>query len=172
MRILIIASRIPFPLHDGGAIATFHQFKGYAALGHATRMLALNTSKHFVDEQTIQRELEPYGAVETFAINTEIKWQDALLNLFSRKSYNIERFDDPGFHALLARHLERHDYDLVQFEGLFTAPYVHTVRAHSRARLVLRQHNVEYRIWQKQADAETNPLKRAFLKLVARRWIR
>jgi glycosyltransferase involved in cell wall biosynthesis len=169
MKILLIASRIPYPLRDGGAIATFNQFKGYAMLGNSIRMFALNTSKHFVDKETIQREVEPFGTVETFAINTEIRWQDALLNLFSRKSYNIERFDDPGFHALLARHLESHPYDLIQFEGLFTAPYVHTVRAHSRARLVLRQHNVEYRIWQKQADAEPNPLKRAYLKLLARR---
>ncbi len=169
MKILLIASRIPYPLRDGGAIATFNQFKGYASLGNSIRMLALNTRKHFVDEETIQRELEPFGPVETFAINTEIRWKDALLNLFSRKSYNIERFNDPGFHALLARHLESHSYDLVQFEGLFTAPYVHTVRANSHARLVLRQHNVEYRIWQKQAAAEPNPLKRAYLKLLARR---
>ena len=169
MKILLIASRIPYPLRDGGAIATFNQFKGYALLGNSIRMLALNTRKHFADEETIERELEPFGPVETFAINTEIRWQDALMNLFSRKSYNIERFNDPGFHALLARHLESHSYDLVQFEGLFTAPYVHTVRAHSHARLVLRQHNVEYRIWQKQADAEPNPLKRAYLRLLARR---
>jgi glycosyltransferase involved in cell wall biosynthesis len=169
MKILLIASRIPYPLRDGGAIATFNQFKGYATLGHAVRMFALNTRKHFVDEETIQRELEPYGAVETYAINTDIRWQDALLNLFSRRSYNIDRFDAPGFHNLLAHHLESHQYDLVQFEGLFTAPYVHAVRANSRARLVLRQHNVEYRIWQKQAAAEPNPIKRAYLKLLARR---
>lgn len=169
MKILIIASRVPFPLHDGGAIAAFNQFRGYAMLGHSIRMLTLNTRKHFVDAATIRRELEPYGAVETCEINTEIRWQDALKNLFSRRSYNIERFDDPGFHAMLTRHLKTHTYDLVQFEGLFTAPYVHTVRHHSHARLILRQHNVEYRIWQKQAKAEPNPLKRAYLKLLARR---
>lgn len=169
MRILIIASRIPFPLRDGGAIATFNQFKGYAALGHTVQMLALNTRKHHVDAPTIRKELLPYGEVETCDIDTGIRWQDALLNLFSKRSYNIDRFDDAGFHTLLTRHLEKHSYDLVQFEGLFTAPYVHTVRAHSRARLILRQHNVEYRIWQKQAAAETNLLKRAYIRLLAHR---
>jgi len=169
MKILLIASRIPYPLRDGGAIATFNQFKGYSGSGHSVRMFALNTRKHFVDAETIHRVLELYGPVETYAIDTGIRWQAALLNLFSRRSYNIERFDDPGFHALLARHLENNRYDLVQFEGLFTAPYVHTVRAHSGARLVLRQHNVEYRIWEKQAAAEPNPLKRAYLSLLASR---
>ncbi len=169
MKILIIASRIPFPLHDGGAIATFNQFKGYAALGHSVQMLALNTRKHFVDDKTIDRELSAFGTVTTFAINTDVRAKDAFLNLFSRRSYNIERFDHPGFHELLQLHLKDHAYDLVQFEGLFTAPYIHTVRAHSSARLVLRQHNVEYRIWEKQAEAETQWLKAAYLKLLARR---
>lgn len=169
MRILIVASRIPFPLHDGGAIATYNQFKGYATLGHKVHLLSLNTRKHFVDAETIRKELEPWGAVTTHDIDTDIRWQDALLNLFSSRSYHIERFDDPGFHVLLRQHLQNHTYDLVQFEGLFTAPYVHTVRASSKARLILRQHNVEYRIWEKQANAEQHWLKRPYLQLLARR---
>lgn len=169
MNILIIASRVPFPLHDGGAIATYNQFRGYAELGHKVQLLALNTRKHHADPTTIKRELVKFGPVETFSINTDIRWQHALLNLFSRRSYNIERFDDAGFHRLIRQHLNKNQYDLIQFEGLFTAPYIQTVRKCSKAKLILRQHNVEHLIWEKQAAAEKNPLKHAYLEFLARR---
>ncbi|MBU6324789.1 MAG: hypothetical protein KJS92_04815, partial [Bacteroidetes bacterium] len=56
MNILVVTSRVPFPLHDGGAIATYNQVKSYVALGHQVTLCCLNTRKHHVDSNTIQRE--------------------------------------------------------------------------------------------------------------------
>ena len=49
MKVLIIGSRIPFPLHDGGAIATFNLLKGLTDIGIETTYISLNTLKHFAD---------------------------------------------------------------------------------------------------------------------------
>ena len=72
------------------------------------------------------------------------------MNLFTKKSYNITRFDVEGFHLKLQKLLEEKKYDIIHFEGLFTSMYVDTARKYApKSKLVLRQHNVEYLIWER-----------------------
>ena len=47
MNILQICSRIPFPLNDGGNIATYNVTAFLQTFGHKVTMAALNTSKHY-----------------------------------------------------------------------------------------------------------------------------
>ena len=53
MKILVVGNRFPWPLHDGGAIATFQMIKAMAFEGHEISYFSLNTQKHFVDEKTL-----------------------------------------------------------------------------------------------------------------------
>jgi glycosyltransferase involved in cell wall biosynthesis len=57
--------------------------------------------------------------------------------------------------------LDKEQFDVVQLEMLFMAPYVETIREHSKAMIVLRAHNVEHKIWERIAK-ET--------KFFAKRW--
>ena len=169
MKVLIIGSRIPFPLHDGGAIATFNLLKGLTDIGIETTYISLNTLKHFADQQTIQNEFGFLKSIIPYKIDTKIKPLKALANLFGNASYNIERFYDPGFEALLIQHLQQNTYDLIHFEGLFATPYIDAIKRHTNAPTLLRQHNIEYQIWERLASNEKQPIKKWYLNLLAKR---
>ncbi len=161
--------RVPCPPNDGATIAMFNLAESLMRAGTEVHVLAFNTSKHFVAEADRPPGFVARTALETVPIDLAVRPAAAFLNLFTRRSYNVERWRSPAFESALAGMLGRTAYDVVQFEGLFLSPYVGTVRRHSRAKVVLRAHNVEHVIWERLAAACANPLKRAYLKLLARR---
>ncbi len=169
MKVLIIGSRIPFPLHDGGAIATFNLLNGLCEIGIETTYFSLNTNKHFVDELTIKKEFGFLKALIPFSINTDISPLKAFINLFKKGSYNIERFYDSTFESKLIQHLRAHTYDIIHFEGLFVSQYIQAIKTNFKTPTLLRQHNIEYQIWERLAQSEKNQLKKWYLKLLAKR---
>ena len=78
MKVLIIGSRIPFPLHDGGAIATFNLLRGLCDIGIETTYISLNTNKHFVDESTLKKEFGFLKSIIPYKIDTSIKARKGL----------------------------------------------------------------------------------------------
>lgn len=166
MKVLVIGSRIPFPLRDGGAIATFNLLKGLSDLGLKVDYLSLNTKKHFVDRATIDKEFSFLNQVFVFDIDTSVKPVAALTNLFSNKSYNIERFVNKNIADNIRQIVEEHSYDILHFEGLFVADYV---KGLSHPHKILRQHNIEFEIWKTLSKSLSIGLKRWYTGLLARR---
>lgn len=169
LRILILLNRVPYPLNDGGAIGSFNFVKGYAEAGAEVTILAMNTTKHFVDEQTVQAHLGRYGTVHTVHMDNRIKPLDALLNLFTDSSYIISRFVSDAFTEKLKSLLRQQTFDVVHADGLPTCAYVDVIRAHSKAYISMRAHNVEHIIWQRIAANETNTIKRWYVGEQAKR---
>ncbi|HEY1048073.1 MAG TPA: glycosyltransferase family 4 protein [Bacteroidia bacterium] len=167
MKVLIISSRVPFPLRDGGAIATFNLVKGLTDIGVEVDFATLNTNKHHVDEQTLKSEFGFIHQLLAFDVVTDVRPLDAFLNLFSNQSYNIERFTNIEFASKIQELLDRNQYDLIQFEGLFVAQYLQLIK--TNVPCILRQHNIEYMIWERLQQHESNPLKKWYLKLLANR---
>jgi glycosyltransferase involved in cell wall biosynthesis len=102
--------------------------------------------------------------------NTEIKFFKALINLlFSGEPYNGIRFISPLFEAGLIRLLSNEKFDVVQIEGPYMGYYIPTIRKHSTARIALRAHNVEYEIWSRKSQNESNPIRARYLKILSDR---
>ncbi|TGE28786.1 glycosyltransferase family 4 protein [Hymenobacter metallicola] len=159
---------MPFPPHDGGAIAMYDVAAGLAAQGHQVTVLALNTPKHFQPDSVLSH-LSGVRLL-TVAVDTRLSPVKALKNLLVGKvPYNVERFISPAVEARLTELLRAEHFDVVQLEGSFVAWYVDVVkRVAPRVPVVLRAHNVEHTIWQMLADGERNPLKRFYLQHLAR----
>ena len=168
MRILQISNKFPYPLKDGAAIAITYLAKAFDELGHEVSLLSMNTSKHWFDTATLPPDFNHYQAVYTTYIDNRIRPFPALLNLFTDKSYHIERFKDAGFASKLREILQAQDFDVVQLESVYLAPYISVIRKYSKAAVVLRAHNVEYEIWERVA-ANSNPLKRWYLEKITPR---
>jgi len=169
MKILQIIPRFPWPLKDGGALGYFNFIKGYHDHGAELTVAALNTSKHFVEYEKLPESIKNLADIHLFEIDNHIKPFDALLNLFSNKSYHLQRFESKGFEELLRSVCRSNKFDIVIFESIFVAPYLDVIRSCSGAKCILRQHNVEYRVWQTLANIETNLLKKWYLNLLAKR---
>src|SRR6202012_5368856 len=92
--------------------------------------------------------------------------------VFSRKSYHVSRFANPGFKKELINTLKRYEFDVVHIEGLYLCLYIDTIRKYSKAKISLRAHNLEYLIWERLAENERNPLKRPYLDILTRRLLK
>jgi glycosyltransferase involved in cell wall biosynthesis len=169
MKILQFCFRLPFPLNDGGAIAMYNVAKGFIENGVELEVLSYNTTKHHVDLVEVGDEIYTNKRVYEFPIDNVVKPLDALINLFSSQSYNIKRFENEGMKTFIRKVLKGKQYDVIHFEGLFTAPYLDVLREVAPdAKMVLRQHNIEYKIWDRMAARAPFP-KKIYLNLLASR---
>ncbi len=166
MKILLVCPRVPFPPHDGGAIAMHDVAVGLARVGHQVTVLAINTPKH---HQANPEVLGPAVRLITVDVDTRVTPWGAALGLLNRRlPYNVARFVCPVVSARLAELLRAEPFDIVQLEGTFVAPYLTDIRQHAPGTpVVLRAHNLECQIWERLASGERNPLKRAYLQHLA-----
>ena len=51
--------------------------------------------------------------------------------------------------------LTHNDYDVVQLETLYLAPYIDIIKAHSNALVTMRAHNIEFEIWERISNNTT-----------------
>lgn len=165
MKILVIGSRVPWPLRDGGAIATFNMLKGLAAAGADVTYFTFNTRKHFADEATIAEHF-PFCRVVTSYLDATPTATGALFHLLTGRNYNISRFFSEKAEKELTSLLIRESFDIIQFEGLYATPLLRAGMP-AGVPLVLRQHNVEYLIWEKLAASTPAMHKRWYYRLLA-----
>ncbi|KAA9326017.1 glycosyltransferase family 4 protein [Adhaeribacter soli] len=163
MKILQLCPRIPYPPHDGGAIAMYDVTSNLAAEGHEVTLLAINTPKHFQPASV----MENVARVIAIPVNTDLSKRKAFLNLFKSVPYNLERFISREVESALTELLQKETFDIIQVEGLFMAYYVDVIRKYSKAPVIMRSHNVEYLIWERLAANEQSLLKKAYLKYLA-----
>lgn len=170
MKILILTNKLPYPPKDGGSIATLKLGLSLSQLNNQVHLLAINTSKHFFDIREIPAEIKEKIEFHDVFINTRIRAYKALLNLlFSKKPYNAQRFENKNYSDKLNQLLSENNYDVIQLEGLYLTPYIPAIRKLSEALVVMRSHNVEYKIWEKQAALTSNILSKFYMKNLAKR---
>jgi glycosyltransferase involved in cell wall biosynthesis len=168
LKILILTHRVPFPQNGGYAIVVCNTIKGLIALGHEVSLVALNAQK-YSSSYYEKDELEDKINYSSFKININVSMFDAAVNLFRKKSNNVDRYYDAEFEKLLIRELKQTAYDIIQFEGLFVTPYLASIRKVSKAKLIYRSHNIEHQVYERLAHQKTDLLKRWYLRMVARR---
>ncbi len=169
MKILQIAYRAPYPLKDGGSIGIYNFTKGYHDLGNEVTLLAMNTTKHYLDEDHLPKALTSLADVHLVTVDNVLKKEEAFLNLFTMKSYNVQRFISPAFEDELVDILESKKFDVIHFDGLYVSPYLPIVKEYSKAKTVMRAHNVEHIIWQRLAQNAEGFFKKQYLQLLTRR---
>ena len=132
-------------------------------------LLALNTSRGWVDETTLPELYRKLKHFESIYIKTDVNPLSAFFNLFTDKSYNVERFINKQVEQSLIQLLQKVTFDIIQFESIYTSPYLKIARRFSQATCVCRVHNIEHLIWQRLSEHEKSFLKRKYLKLLTNR---
>ena len=163
MKILQLCKKFPFPLKDGESIAVNSLSKSLHQLGCDITLLAMNTSKHFFDVEKLPKGFNHYKSIYTTTVDNQIRIKDALSNLFTKESYHIARFVSPVFRDQLIHLLRENDYDLVQLETLYLAPYIPYIRQYSNATIAMRAHNVEHEIWERITENTNSFPKKWYL---------
>ncbi len=169
MKLLLLTKKFPFPLKDGESVAVDTLSRSLVALGIEVSLLSMNTTKHHVEVSRIRDQVSQYTEVVTSDVDNRLKIKDAFVNLFSKESYHISRFDYVDFRHKLSDMLEAIPFDIVLMESIYLTPYIDTIRKYSDAPIIMRAHNIEYEIWQRVNRSTKNPIKRAYLKLLISR---
>lgn len=168
MKILILCNKSPYPPKEGGPIAMNMIIEGLLSAGHKVRVLAMNTNKYSVNPLDIPDEYKEKTRIELVYVDLSFRPLKAFFNLFTERSYHVERFISNAFADKLATILKEEEFDVIQFEMTFMSPYLELVRQNSKARTVLRAHNIEHLIWERISETTPNPLKRFYLRHLAR----
>lgn len=169
LKILMLTPRIPFPLRDGGSIAMNQTMESYLEQGCEVSVLAMNTSRHWVEESTLPAYYQQLKHFITVYVKTNVNPLSAFINLFTEKSYNVARFENKDFENELLSILQIEQFDIIQFESIYTSPYLHLCKKNSQAKLFCRVHNIEHLIWQRLTENETSFLKKKYLTLLTAR---
>lgn len=170
MKILMLTNKMPYPPKDGGSIASLSLALAMQKCNNEVSILTMNTSKHYFDSSSIPQDILSRIKIYSVPIDIQIKPFKAIYNLlFSNKPYNAERFISYEFNKSLIELISKNHYDIIQLEGLYLAPYIETIRKHSKAKIALRSHNIEHEIWERTAVNETNPFKKFYKKNLAKR---
>jgi glycosyltransferase involved in cell wall biosynthesis len=137
--------------------------------GHQVKVLAFNTNKSFIQYADIPESFSQPTGLEFIYKDLSIKPIEAFLNLFSRKSYHVERFYSFEFEKKLVEILKKDQYDIVQVEYLPMAIYRSVIRKHSNAKIIYRSHNIEHMIWARIAANTKNPVKKLYLAYLTKK---
>lgn len=191
MKILVVGNRVPWPLHDGGSIATYGMLRSLAENGAEVVFFSCNTKKHFADNAIIEKYFG-FCKVHLVSLDAGVKPLNALWNVFFGGSYHLERYDDLEAAVELYDLIYSGNYDCVMAEGLYSMPITLRVMKQLSVKAdgsisneihvdsnesvqkkpikwVYRSHNLEYEIWERLAISTPKPLKRWYLALQSKR---
>jgi glycosyltransferase involved in cell wall biosynthesis len=191
MKILVVGNRVPWPLHDGGAIATYGMLRSLAENGAEVDFFSFNTKKHFAENAIIEKYFG-FCKVHLVSLDAGVKPLKALWNLLFGGSYHMERYDNLEAAVELYDLIQSSNYDCVMAEGLYSMPItlrvmkqvpfkadglgLNEIHENSNESIqkkpikwVYRSHNLEYQIWERLAISEQQPLKRWYLALQSKR---
>ena len=191
MKILVVGNRVPWPLHDGGAVATYGMLRSLAENGAEVDFFSFNTKKHFAENAIIEKYFG-FCKVHLVSLDAGVKPLNALWNLLFGGSYHLERYDDLEAAVELYDLIQSSNYDCVMVEGLYSMPITLRVMKQMSVRpnngvmdvdpinsnetiqkepikWVYRSHNLEYQIWERLAISTPQPLKKWYLALQSKR---
>ena len=170
MRILQIVPKPPLPSVDGGTLA-MHSITEALLKQHTespyqneVMVLAISTKKHPFLTAQMPAAYKLKTKIEAVFINTNVTFFSALFNLFSSSCYNVNRFYSLNFERKLITILQKNTFDIIQLESLYIASYIDVIRKNSKAKIILRAHNVESELWKRRTLIEKNSFKRSWFK--------
>jgi len=164
LKILFICNKSPWPAIEGGPMAMNNLIEGLMAAGNFVKVIAVDSDKYHVEAEDIPDDYRKKTGIEFVHLDLSVKPVPAMLNLFSKESYHVRRFVSIDFEAKLIEILQKEQFDIVQLETLFMAPYLDVIRKYSSGKIVLRSHNIEHLIWKRIFLKSRNPVKRFYLK--------
>lgn len=167
MRILQLTNKPIFPLVDGGCVAMHELSKLLLANATLVKNISISTEKHPFNLVAFPLEFQEKFQPEAVFIPTKISVFGALYNLVKGSSYNLSRFYSANFEQFLINHLKVQDYDVIVCESIYLLPYLEALRTHSKAKIIVRTHNVEHQIWDRLTGSSSFP-KSMYLKKLSR----
>jgi glycosyltransferase involved in cell wall biosynthesis len=156
--ILFLAHLLPWPLEGGGQIKSYHTIQALAA-SFDIKLLAFIRKPEEAENIEPLTSLCPLGIATVPLPRTKVSnARTALSSLISGRSFIIARDAATEMQEEVSRCLSQEEYHLLWVDHLQMAQFVPTDTGSTR--VVLDEHNIEFRIPQRLAETVDNPLVR------------
>lgn len=166
MKVLILDEEFPHPLNTGKRIRTFNLFSRLASRHHLT-YLAYGAGGSEAFQTFYDSGLNPVAVERRLRPKRGVGFYFRLFqNLFSSEPYSVSSHRTSAFEETLAKELADSDYDLVVCEW---TPYAQFMRKRPDIKTMVVAHNVEYQIWQRYVQNETQFFIKKYMAMQARR---
>ena len=166
MRILFLSQLLPLPLDAGAKVRAFYVLRHLARVGHdITALCFVRRTDRLAEVEALSR----YCRVETVVLRRSRfrdVW-DAATSLVSEPPFLIRRDQQSQMTGKTADLARRRTFDAVHADQLWMAPYAAACR--DIPFKVLDQHNAVFRVPQRLASGQRNPIIRTLLRREADR---
>ena len=167
MRILQLCPRMPYPLTDGGAIGIFNITKSLAELGHEITLLTYPLE---TQEATAEAVLALSKFADVRLVSKTLPSRNfVLLRTVLKGAYPIERREMPEMYELIRKTCKEKQFDVVHVDHCHMGRYGLWVKQEFALPILLREHNIEFQIYERFALAEKSLLKRAVARIHGKR---
>jgi glycosyltransferase involved in cell wall biosynthesis len=166
-KVLILSNKIPYPAEDGSSIAMARLLEAFEATNaFEIWYYAINPEKHTKNPDVFNsKDLGVH--FKHFNWNTSPSVSGAFINLISGSPYHVSRFLIPPLVRELNSFKDQF-FDTILLEGAFMGLYFDLAKQKAQ-RVILRAHNVEWEIWDRLSQNESNPIKKSYLNLQSKR---
>lgn len=162
MRILQIATQIPYPPTDGGKLSVYGITKYLSGRGHDIEFVSYS-NKYPNDEVIIG--LKRYCNPHFIIANTKNNVFKAAINFFSSVPYNASKYRTNKLKSFLENFLKEEKFDIIHVDHLFLGWTVDIIRKYTDAPIVLRSQNLEMKIMKRFTEAQKNIIIKKFADL-------
>lgn len=161
MRLLFVTHFFPYPPIGGGRIASFNSLKSLAR-----RMEIVLASLVDSEPAEFLEEMGRYCSDVKVHRVRKSKYVALGRGLVGQPPGTAAKYFDPEFGRLIQSAIKEYDIDLVDFQHLNTASYRSWVGS---TPAVLREHNIEYKVWERHAQHAASIFERLYVSRVAPR---
>ncbi len=149
MKILQLSPRFAFPEDDGGKIVLANTFKYFSKLGADVTFFCFNEEN--IDKIVLDYA-KSFGEVILFEHSIRNTTQRIIKSvLFNKSLYLLKHYSDEIYNFIESLYL-KNKYDIIHCEHTAMAPIALKLKQEYGAKVGLRLHNIEYRIWQLYAE--------------------
>jgi polysaccharide biosynthesis protein PslH len=164
MKILQISQKPPYPTVDGGCVAMADLAKLIVQSGHKISLFTLFCSKHPFEKKAFPANI--YSEIFAHQVDSEPSIFGAFAALFKHKNYITDRFRSQSAEQNLEVLLKKEHFDMILLESTFSGVFLDVSRKHSKAKIILRSHNIEHVLWKKRLSQSS-----MWQKWMVRGWV-
>ncbi|GAB4291686.1 MAG: glycosyltransferase family 4 protein [Ignavibacteriaceae bacterium] len=169
LKILQIATQVPFPPTDGGKLSVFGLIENLSANGHEIDFVCY---RNHADYTSSIDALRPYCNPYILDVQTDNNVIKAVFNLYSEIPYNASKYYSDKMIDCVSKLLRNKSYDIIQVNHLHIGWLSKQIRKLTDIPLVMRSQNIETIIMKRFSEQVKNPLLKYYSLLQYRKLLK
>jgi glycosyltransferase involved in cell wall biosynthesis len=160
MNVLYLTNKPIYPIVDGGCFAMDSFLRSLLRFA-SVKNLTIETYKHPFDLDKYPADISSKTNPIACYVNTKTHPLSLLKTIFTKHSYNAQRFYNESLISILKQEIQLNCYDYLIVESAYLLVYIEALKTIFKGKIILRAPNVEYKIWEDYTRFSSNFFKKS-----------